>query len=93
MGRILTAWSVLGAQTCGLWPGLLGHAPVTALWPLGRLARRRLFVEREKAEAWPVLSRPELDPALPEASPTSARYPLPAPIQETRGFQQISVME
>lgn len=52
MGRILTAWSVLGAQTCGLWPSLLGHAPVTALRPLGRLARRRLFVEREKAEAW-----------------------------------------
>lgn len=45
-----------------------------------------------KAEAWPVLSCPELDPVLPEAAP-SARYPLPAPAQDTRGFQQISVME
>ena len=48
MVRILTAWSVLWAQTCGLWPGLLGHAPVTPLWPSGKLARRRLFVERER---------------------------------------------
>lgn len=51
MVRILTAWSVLWAQTCGLWPGLLGHAPVTPLWPPGKLARRRLFSEREREKA------------------------------------------
>ena len=46
-----------------------------------------------KAEVWPVLSRPELDPVLLEASPPAAPLPTARPAQETRGFQQISVVE
>ena len=57
MVRILTAWPILGAQTCGLWPGLLGHTPVTALRPPGKLARRRLFVEREREGRGPATER------------------------------------
>lgn len=39
-----------------------------------------------KAEAWPVLSLPELDPVLPEASPPSARLPTARPCPGNRGF-------
>lgn len=51
MVRILTAWTIHEAQPCGLWPSLLGHAPVTAPWPPGTLPRRRLCGQKEKAEA------------------------------------------
>lgn len=46
MVRILTARSVREAQPCGLRPSLLGHAPVTAPRPPGKLASRRLCAKR-----------------------------------------------
>lgn len=50
-GPDLNSREIQEAQPCGLWPSLLGHAPVTTPRPPGTLPRRRLCREKEKAEA------------------------------------------